>query len=86
MYKFITSNIVYPIAAKENKISGKVKLRFCINPDGTIGEVLVTKGAEAALDSEAVRVVKLLPKWKPGKLAGTPVKVFYPVSVTFTLK
>ena len=77
---------VRPIPAKENKISGKVILRFCINSDGSVREVSVIKSIDPALDAEAVRLIKLLPKWEPGKLDGIPVKVWYPVSVTFTLK
>jgi TonB family protein len=86
IYNFINSNIVYPILSKEKKIAGKVNLSFCINIDGSIGEVSVIKGADPSLDNEAVRVIKLLPAWKPGKLDGTPVKVCYSLPVTFSLK
>ncbi len=70
MYKFIESNINYPAAAKEKKISGKVKLIFCINTDGTIGDITVMNGIDPLLNEEAIRVVKSMPKWKPGKLCG----------------
>ena len=86
IYKFINSNLVYPNAAKEKNISGKVILRFCINTDGSIDQVSVLKGVDPELNAEAIRVFKLLPSWKPGKLAGTPVKVWYSMPVTFTLK
>jgi TonB family protein len=85
MYKFINSNLVYPKSAKEKNISGKVIIRFSVNTDGTIGDVLASKGISPELDAEAIRVIKLLPTWKPGKLAGIPVKVWYAVPVTFTL-
>jgi TonB family protein len=86
MYKFINSNLKYPQAAKENGISGKVNLRFSINTDGTIGEVSVLKGINPDLDAEAIRVIKLLPAWKPAKLEGKPVIVNYMVPINFTLK
>ena len=86
MYKFINSNLVYPAAAKEKNISGKVNIRFLINTDGSIGNISVLKSINPELDEEAIRVIKLLPVWIPGKLEGTPVKVWYSMPVTFTLK
>jgi len=86
MYKFINSKLVYPKTAKENKISGKVNIRFSVDIDGSVGGVLIFKGINPELDVEAARVVKLLPGWKPAKLAGTPVKVWYSMPVTFILK
>jgi TonB family protein len=86
MYKFINSKIVYPKEATEKNISGKVRLMMCINTDGTVNETNVMPGTDPLLAAEASRVVKLLPKWTPGKLAGVPVKVWYPVTITFTLK
>jgi periplasmic protein TonB len=87
MYKFINSTIVYPAKAKENKISGKVRLAFCINTDGSVNEAVVLTGAaDPLLATEAIRVVRMLPKWEPGKLEGVPVKVWYPITVTFTLQ
>lgn len=86
MYKFIDSKIVYPPAAKEKNISGKVSLMMTINTDGSITETNVMPGADPLLAAEASRVVKLLPKWTPGLLEGVPVKVSYPVTVTFKLK
>ena len=86
MYKFINSNLVYPKAAKEKNISGKVNVRFSVDTDGSISGVSVVKGINPELDAEAIRVIKLLPAWKPGKLEGKPVKVWYSMPVTFTLK
>jgi TonB family protein len=86
LYKFINSKLVYPATAIEKKLSGKVNVRFFVNVDGSTGGVSVVKGISSELDAEAIRVVKLLPPWKPGKLAGTPVKVIYTIPVTFTLK
>lgn len=86
IYKFINSKIVYPTTAKEKNISGKVIISYCINTNGSIDQVTVVKGVNPELDAEAVRVIKLLPAWKPGKLSGTPVKVWYSMPVTFVLK
>jgi TonB family protein len=86
MFSFINSKLVYPTAAKEKNISGKVYLRFSVETDGSISGVSVTKGISPELDAEAIRVVKLMTAWKPAKLEGKPVKVWYAITVTFTLK
>ena len=86
LYKFINSNLVYPKSAKEKNISGKVTVGYLVSTEGSIDQVSVVKGIDPELDAEAVRVIKLLPAWKPGKLAGKPVKVWYIMPVTFTLK
>ncbi len=86
MYKFINSNIKYPVSAKEKKVEGKVILNICVNTSGVVDEVTVLKGVDPELDAEAVRVVKMLPQWKPGKLEGKPVKVRYPLTVSYKLK
>ena len=86
LYKFINSRLVYPKVAKDNNISGKVTVRFLINTDGSVGEVTVLNGIDPELNAEAIRLIKLLPAWKPGKLAGTPVKVSYALPVVFKIK
>jgi TonB family protein len=86
LFKFINSKLVYPETAKKNLISGKVRVRFAINTDGSVGEVSVIKGVNPELDAEAVKVIQLLPPWKPAKLDGNPVKIWYQVPVSFTLK
>ena len=86
IYKFINSKLVYPVAAKEKKLSGKVNMRFAVDIDGTITGVSVVKGVSPELDAEAVRVIKLLPALNPGKLEGKPVKVWYNMPVTFRLE
>jgi TonB family protein len=86
LYKFINSNIIYPATAKEKNITGKVYVVIEINTDGSVVEVSVLQGVDPSLDAEALRVIKLLPKWKPGKLAGVDVNVWYPVMVNFKLK
>lgn len=86
LLEFINSNIQYPEIAKENNIQGRVILRFCVTYKGTVDQVTVIKGVDPSLDNEAVRVIKLLPTWKPGKQGGKPVNVWYSVPVTFQLK
>jgi protein TonB len=83
---FINGNIVYPEIAKENNIQGRVILRFCVTYKGAVDQVTVLKPVDPALDNEAIRVIKMLPPWKPGKQGGKPVNVWYSVPVTFQLK
>ncbi len=86
LMKFIYANIQYPDIAKENNIQGRVILRFCVTYKGGVDQVTILKGVDPALDNEAVRVIKMLPAWKPGKQGGKPVNVWYSVPVTFQLK
>ncbi len=86
LYKFINSRLVYPKTAKEKNISGKVYIRFAINIDGSVSDVMVANGLDSDLNAEAIRVIKLLPSWNPGKLAGKPVKVSYSLPVIFNIK
>jgi len=85
MYAFLQSNLKYPEVARNNGISGQVFIEFVVEKDGTIGNVKVLVGVYPELDQEAVRVVKLLPKWKPGKQMGKPVRCFYNIPIRFTI-
>ncbi len=86
LMRFIYDNINYPDIAKENNIQGRVTLRFCVTSKGTVEFVEVVRGVDQSLDNEAIRVIKMLPLWKPGKQGGKPVNVWYSVPVTFQLK
>lgn len=86
MMKFLQDNLKYPPIAAENGISGKVYVGFVVERDGSITDVKVTRGVEASLDNEAVRVVKSMPKWKAGKQGGKPVRVSYSIPVNFILQ
>jgi protein TonB len=86
LFDFIYANIQYPEIAKENNIQGKVILKFCVTYKGGVDQVQVIKPVDPSLDNEAVRVIKMLPAWKPGKQSGKPVNVWYTVPVTFQLK
>lgn len=86
LFKFLSENVKYPVIAQENGIQGRVIVQFVVNKDGSIVDVEVAKsGGDASLDKEAVRVIKSMPKWKPGKNHGKPVRVKYTVPVNFRL-
>ncbi|PIE86400.1 MAG: energy transducer TonB [Bacteroidia bacterium] len=83
---FIAKNVQYPTIARENDIKGKVYVRFVVTEKGTVDKVTVARGVDPLLDAEAIRVVKKLPKWKPGKQRGKNVKVWYTVPINFQLQ
>ena len=84
--KYIGDNVIYPEVAKENNIQGRVIVKFCVTPAGGVDQVSVLKGVDPELDAEVVRVVKTLPKFKPGKQGGKPVPVWYTIPINFQLK
>jgi TonB family protein len=84
-YRFLAREIHYPAVAKENNVQGKIFLTFVVNKDGSLSEIRVIRGIGSGCDEESLRVLKLSPKWIPGKLYGVPVRVQYTVPITFTL-
>ncbi|MBQ0118434.1 MAG: energy transducer TonB, partial [Bacteroidales bacterium] len=87
LFKYLSENVKYPVIAQENGIQGRVICQFVVNKDGAIVEVeVVRSGGDPSLDKEAVRVIKSMPKWKPGKQRGKPVRVKYTVPVNFRLQ
>lgn len=86
LMKFLSKNIKYPQIAADNGIQGKVYLKFVIERNGSVGEVIVLRGVDKSLDKEAVRVVKSMPKWKPGKQRGKAVRVWFNLPVVFRLQ
>ena len=84
--KWLGKNVKYPVIAQENNIQGRVTVQFVIERDGSITDVKVLRGVDPSLDKEAVRVVKSMPKWKPGKQRGKPVRVSYTVPINFQLQ
>lgn len=85
--KYIANNTVYPEAAKKNKITGKVIVRFIVEKNCSVSEVTILQSVDPLLDAEAVRVIKTLPKFeKPAKNDGKVVRVFYMLPITFDLK
>lgn len=85
LMKFIGEKTKYPEIAKENGIQGRVFIQFVINKYGKVTRVQVAKGVDPYLDAEALRVVKLLPNWSPGKQRGKPVPVTFVVPINFKL-
>ena len=86
LMKFLGQNINYPTLAKESGIQGRVFINFVVEPNGSISNVKVLRGIGGGCDEEAVRVVKSMPKWSPGKQRGKPVRVSYNLPVKFTLQ
>ena len=85
LYKYIADNTIYPKIALDNNIQGKVYVRFCVTSKGTVDQVSILKGVDPELDAEAIRVVKSFPPFKPGKMSGKPVPVWYIVHIDFQL-
>ena len=86
MMKWLSNNIRYPEAAQQNGISGRVVVKFVVEKDGSIGQPSIVKGVDRELDQEALRVVKRMPKWQPGKNNGQPVRSYFNLPVTFRLQ
>ncbi len=86
LLKWISNHIKYPTMAAENNIQGRVVVKFVVQKDGKVGEVVVLRGKDPDLDKEAVRVVKALPAFIPGKMNGQAVSVWYTVPINFKLQ
>ena len=84
--KWVNQRLVYPEIAKENGVQGRVTLQFTVEKDGSITKVKVLRGVDPSLDKEAVRVVSMSPKWKPGKQRDRAVPVTYTFPVIFQLR
>ena len=86
MFEYLSKNIKYPVVAEENGVQGRVIVTFIVECDGSISNAKVSKSLEPSLDKEALRLVKSMPHWIPGKQNGEPVRVKYTVPVTFRLQ
>ena len=84
--KWVNKRLVYPEIAKENGVQGRVTLQFTVEKDGSVTKVKVLRGVDPSLDKEAVRVVSMSPKWKPGKQRDRAVPVTYTFPVYFQLR
>ena len=85
LMKFIQKNVRYPAIAKEYNITGKVYVSFIVDKKGSVTNVKIVRGVDKNLDAEALRVVSLLPKYKPGKQRGKAVRVMFTIPINFTL-
>lgn len=83
---YLRDNIHYPTVAAENGVQGRVVVGFVVERDGSITDVKILRGVDPSLDREAMRVVKDMPKWTPGKQNGSAVRVKYQVPVSFRLQ
>ncbi len=86
MATYLSENIKYPEEAKDKDISGRVFISFVIEKDGSVSSAKVMRGIGGGCDEEALRVVKAMPKWKPGMMKGKPVRVYYVLPVFFKLE
>lgn len=83
--KFIKENLKYPKTAKDSNIQGTVFVTFLVEKDGSISNIDILRGINKECDDEALRVIKLLPKWKPGQQRGKPQRVQFNMPIKFTL-
>jgi len=86
LLKYVATHIKYPQIARETGIQGRVFVGFVVEPDGSVSNVKILRGIGGGCDEEAVRVIKSLPKWKPGKQRGKAVRVSYQIPVLFKLQ
>ena len=85
LMKYIQKNVKYPAIAKEYNITGRVFVSFIVDKKGSVTNVKIVRGVDKNLDAEAMRVVKSLPKYKPGKQRGKSVRVMFTIPINFTL-
>lgn len=86
LLQYLSNNIKYPQIAMENGVSGRVICTFVVERDGSITDIRVARGVDPSLDKEAIRVLKSMPHWIPGKQNGSAVRVKFTVPVTFKLQ
>ena len=84
--KYLHDNVHYPVVAQENGVQGRVTISFVVEKDGSVTDVKVAKSVDPSLDKEALRVVRGMPRWTPGKQNGATVRVKYNVPVVFRLQ
>jgi TonB family protein len=84
--KFLQSNIKYPHDAISNHIDGKIIISFIVEKDGSLSSIKALNSIGSGCEDEAIRVTKLMPKWNPGKQSGNPVRVYFNMPITFSLK
>ena len=85
LYQYLAANIKYPADAKAEKVQGRVYVSFVIEKDGSVSNVKIVRSPDERLSREAERVVKAMPKWKPGRQSGKKVRVSYTLPINFQL-
>lgn len=83
--KFLHDNIQYPSVARANDIEGKVYVQFVVNEDGSVSDIVIQRGLAGGCNEEVIRVLKLMPKWKPGRQGPHAVPVYFDLPVAFKL-
>ncbi|NPA36410.1 MAG: energy transducer TonB [Chlorobi bacterium] len=86
LLSFLSKSVKYPVIAIENRIQGRVYVYFVVDENGYVSDVRLIRGVDPAIDKEALRVVKSMPRWKPGKQRNKPVKVSFTVPINFVLE
>ena len=86
MMVFLRDNIQYPVTAAEQHIEGRVIVRFVVGSDGTVGDVEIVRSLDPSCDKEAIRVIRKMPTWVPGKQNGEAVSVYYLLPIIFRLQ
>lgn len=86
LMRWLSQNVRYPEAAQQNDVQGRVVVKFVVEKDGSIGAATIVKGVDKDLDREALRVVKKMPKWQPGKNNGVAVRSYFNLPVVFKLQ
>lgn len=86
LFQYLNKNIKYPVVPQEQGVEGKVIIQFVVDKNGTITDPVVVRSVDPYLDKEALRVIKAMPKWKPGMQRNQAVRVKYTVPVTFRLQ
>jgi periplasmic protein TonB len=86
LMKYVSANIVYPEEARNNNVQGRVILKFVVNSDGSVDRIEILSGIDQLLNDEAIRVVKTLPRFKPGRQAGVAVPVWFTLPVLFKIE
>ncbi len=85
LMKWLTRNLQYPAYARQQKIQGEVVASFIINKDGTVADIKILKSVEASLDREALRVLRMMPAWKPGQDHGQPCRTLVRLPIVFKI-
>lgn len=86
LYTFLAKNIKYPKTAKKNNVEGIVYVKFVVDENGDVKNPVIIRGIGAGCDEEVIRVVKKMPKWKPGEINGVKIEVYYTLPCKFSLK
>lgn len=86
LIEFLSTNVKYPEDAAKQKVEGRVMVSFVVETDGSISDVKIMRRVFPSLDDEALRVVKMMPKWLPGKMNGEVVRVHYTLPISYRLR